>query len=104
MANFSSADSALEVQFAFEHWRVLNECVRWNAWEIGQLVRASPAAKRAAKVIGMGKLSASALTASVGGGLWLARTAATYGAPPQTGQDCLQTVTMRRRMPADADT
>ena len=54
------------VQRAFEHWRELDEHMRWCDRQIGQHVRASPAAKRATKVIGIGELGASALTAGVG--------------------------------------
>ena len=56
----------LVLQRAFEHWRELDEHLRWCDRQVGQHVRASPAAKRAAKVIGIGELGASALMASVG--------------------------------------
>jgi transposase len=51
---------------AFEHWRELDEHMRWCDAQVGQHVRSTPAAKRAAKVIGIGELGASAMTASVG--------------------------------------
>ena len=51
---------------AFEHWRELDEHMRWCDRQVGQHVRASPAAKRAAKINGIGELTASAMTASVG--------------------------------------
>ena len=51
---------------AFEHWRELDEQLRWCDRQVGQHVRASPAARRAAKITGIGELGASALTASVG--------------------------------------
>jgi transposase len=54
------------VQRAFEHWRELDEHLRWCDRQVGQHVRASPAAQRAAKIIGIGELGASALTAGVG--------------------------------------
>ena len=54
------------VQRAFEHWRELDEHLRWCDQQIGAHVRDSEAAKRAAKIIGIGELGASALTASVG--------------------------------------
>lgn len=51
---------------AFEHWRALDEHMRWCDQQVGQHVRSSPAAKRAAKITGIGELGASALSASVG--------------------------------------
>jgi transposase len=51
---------------AFEHWRELDEHLRWCDRQVGQHVRSSPQARRAAKVTGIGELGASALTASVG--------------------------------------
>jgi transposase len=54
------------VQRAFEHWRELDEHMRWCERQVGQHVRDSPAAQRAAKINGIGELGASALTASVG--------------------------------------
>ena len=53
------------VQQAYEHWRGLDERMRWCDQQIGAHVRSSPAAKRAAKVTGIGEISASALTAGV---------------------------------------
>ena len=54
------------LQRAFDHWRELDEHMRWCDRQVGQHVRSSPAAKRAAKIHGIGELSASAMTASVG--------------------------------------
>jgi transposase len=51
---------------AFEHWRELDEHMRWCDRQVGQHVRSSPQALRAAKITGIGELGASALTASVG--------------------------------------
>jgi transposase len=51
---------------AFEHWRELDEHLRWCDQQVGQHVRSSPEARRAAKIIGIGELGASAITASVG--------------------------------------
>jgi transposase len=51
---------------AFEHWRELDEHMRWCDQQVGQHVRTSSAAKRAAKITGIGELGASAYTASVG--------------------------------------
>jgi transposase len=56
----------LVLQRAFEHWRELDEHMHWCDRQVGQHVRSSPAAKRAAKITGIGELGASALTASVG--------------------------------------
>ncbi|HEY6355625.1 MAG TPA: IS110 family transposase [Burkholderiaceae bacterium] len=65
-SNELSTMARLVMQRAFEHWRELDEHMRWCDRQVGQHVRASPAAKRAAKVIGIGELGASALTAGVG--------------------------------------
>jgi transposase len=54
------------LQRAFEHWRELDEQLRWCDRQVGQHVRSSPAAQRAAKITGIGQLGASALTAGVG--------------------------------------
>jgi transposase len=64
--NELSGLARLVVQRALERWRELDEHMRWCDARIGQHVRSSEAAKRAAKVIGIGELGASALTASVG--------------------------------------
>jgi transposase len=65
-SNELSTMARMVMQRAFEHWRELDEHLRWCDRQVGQHVRASPAAKRAAKVIGIGELGASALTAGVG--------------------------------------
>ncbi|HEY3046927.1 MAG TPA: IS110 family transposase [Polaromonas sp.] len=65
-SNELSATARLVVQRALEHWRELDEHLRWCDRQVGQHVRSSPVAKRAAKVIGIGELGASALTACVG--------------------------------------
>jgi transposase len=49
----------------FEHWRSLDERMRWCDRQIGAHVRSSDAAKRAAKITGIGEIGASAFTASV---------------------------------------
>jgi transposase len=51
---------------AFEHWRELDAHLRWCDQQVGHHVRSSAAAQRAAKVIGIGELGASALVAGVG--------------------------------------
>mgnify|MGYP001071297415 FL=1 len=64
--NELSSMARLVLQRASEHWRELDEHMRWCDRQVAQHVRSSPVAKRAAKVIGIGELSASALTAGVG--------------------------------------
>ena len=54
------------VQRELEHWRMLDEQMHWCDKQVGQHVRSSEAAKKAAKITGIGELGASALTASVG--------------------------------------
>ena len=61
-----STTARLVVQRAFEHWRELDEHMRWCDSQVGQHVRGSAQAKRAAKVTGIGELGASALVAGVG--------------------------------------
>ena len=56
----------LVVQRAFEHWRELDEHMKWCDQQIGAHVRGSDDAKRAAKIIGIGEIGASALIAGVG--------------------------------------
>jgi transposase len=65
-SNELSTTARLVLQRTFEHWRELDEHMRWCDRQVGLHVRSSPAAKRAAKVIGIGELGASALTAGVG--------------------------------------
>ena len=65
-SNELSAMARLVMQRAFEHWRELDEHLRWCDKQVGQHVRASSEARRAAKVFGIGELGASALTAGVG--------------------------------------
>ncbi len=55
----------MAVQQAYEHWRGLDERMRWCDQQIGAHVRSSEAAKRAAKISGIGQIGASALSASV---------------------------------------
>lgn len=65
-SNELSAMARLVLQRAFDHWRELDEHMRWCDRQVGQHVRSSPAAQRAAKITGIGELGASALTAGVG--------------------------------------
>jgi transposase len=65
-SNELSMTARLVIQRAFEHWRELDEHLRWCDRQIGQHVRCTPEAKRAAKVNGIGELGASALVAGVG--------------------------------------
>jgi transposase len=54
------------LQRALEHWRELDAHLKWCDQQVGQHVRDTPAAQRAAKIIGIGELGASALVAGVG--------------------------------------
>jgi transposase len=65
-SNELSATARLVLQRALDHWRELDEHLRWCDQQVGQHVRGSAEAKRAAKVIGIGEIGASALTAGVG--------------------------------------
>jgi len=65
-SNELSALARRVLQRTFDHWRELDEHMRWCDSQVGQHVRSSPAARRAAKITGIGELGASALTAGVG--------------------------------------
>jgi len=65
-SNELSTTARLVLQRAFEHWRELDAHMLWCDQQVGQHVRNTPAAQRAAKVIGIGEIGASALTAGVG--------------------------------------
>lgn len=65
-SNELSTTARLVLQRAFEHWRELDAHLLWCDRQVGQHVRATPAAQRAAKIIGIGEIGASALVASVG--------------------------------------
>ena len=65
-SNELSGTARLALQQALEHWRHLDEGMHWCDRQISQHVRSCDAARRAARVIGIGELGASALTASVG--------------------------------------
>ena len=65
-ANELSTTARRVLDGAFAHWRELDEHMHWCYQQVGQHVKASPAAQRAAKIIGIGELGASALTACVG--------------------------------------
>ena len=56
----------LVVQRAFEHWREIDEHLKWCDRQIGEHVRGSEEAQRAARINGIGQIGASALTAGVG--------------------------------------
>jgi transposase len=64
--NELSGTARLVLQRAFDHWRALDEQLRWCDQQVGLHVRSSPEAQRAAKLTGIGEIGASALTASVG--------------------------------------
>ena len=65
-ANELSGVARMALQDAFEHWRHLDDHMRWCDRQIGQHVRSSAAAKRAASINGIGEIGASAFTAGVG--------------------------------------
>ena len=55
----------MALQPAFEHWRGLDDRMQWCDRQISQHVHSCDAARRAARIVGIGKLGASAFTASV---------------------------------------
>ena len=65
-SNELSTRARLVVQRALEQWRELDEHMRWCDRQVGEHVRSSDDAKRAAKITGIGELGASALVGSVG--------------------------------------
>ena len=65
-SNELSGTARLVLQRALEHWRWLDEQMCWCDSQVGQHVRSSPQAKRAAKILGIGELGASATVAGVG--------------------------------------
>lgn len=65
-ANELSHTARLVLQEAFEHWRSLDDRLLWCERQIGQHVRASVQAQRAARITGIGDVTASAVTAGVG--------------------------------------
>ena len=65
-SNELSGMARLVLQEAFELWRQLDEHMRWCDRQIGQHVRNSAQAKRAARITGIGEVGASAFTAAVG--------------------------------------
>ena len=65
-SNELSGMARMALQEAFEHWRVLDDRLRWCDRQVGEHVRSSAAAQRAASITGIGALTASASTASVG--------------------------------------
>lgn len=65
-SNELSTQARWVLQRAFEHWRELDEHLRWCDRQAGAHVRGDPAAKRVARITGIGELGASALVAGVG--------------------------------------
>ena len=65
-SNELSGTARLVLQRAFDHWHELDEHLLWCDQQIGQHVRSTPEAKRAAKIIGIGEITASAMVAAVG--------------------------------------
>jgi len=64
--NELSGTARLVLQVAFEQWRELDAHLLWCDRQVGQHVRSTPQARRAAKITGIGELGASGLIASVG--------------------------------------
>ena len=56
-SNELSTMARLVLQRAFDHWRELDEHMRWCDQQVGRHVRSSPAAQRAAKLTGIGELA-----------------------------------------------
>ena len=64
--NEMSGMARLALERALEHWRELDEHLRWCDRQIGAHVRDSSQARQAAQVTGIGPIGASALVAGVG--------------------------------------
>ena len=64
--NELSGTARLVLQQAFDHWRELDAHLLWCDQQVGRHVRSCPQAKRAAKITGIGELTASAMSAAVG--------------------------------------
>ena len=64
-SNELSGVARLVLQQGLQHWRGLDEHMQWCDRQIGQHVRSCDDARRAARVIGIGEVGASAFTASV---------------------------------------
>ena len=65
-SNELSGRARLTVQRAFRQWRELDDHLRWCDQQIGEHVRHSEPARRAARILGIGPIGASATTAAVG--------------------------------------
>jgi transposase len=65
-SNELSTTARLVLQRAFDHWRELDAHLLWCDQQVGLHVRNTTAAQRAAKIIGIGEIGASALVAGVG--------------------------------------
>jgi len=65
-SNELSTTARLALQRAFDHWRELGAHRQWCDQQVGLHVRNTPAAQRAAKIIGIGEIGASALAGGVG--------------------------------------
>jgi transposase len=65
-SNELDARARLVLQSEQLHWQQLDEHMRWCDRQVGQHVRGSQEARRAARITGIGELGASALTAGVG--------------------------------------
>ena len=64
-SNELSGVARMALQQALDHWRGLDDAMQWCDRQIKEHVRSCDAARRAARVIGIGELGASAFTASV---------------------------------------
>lgn len=64
-SNELSGVARMALQQALDHWRGLDDAMQWCDRQIKEHVRSCDAARRAARVIGIGELCASAFTASV---------------------------------------
>ena len=64
-SNELNGTARLAVQEALAHWRALDERMLWCDRQISQHIRSCDAAKRAARIVGIGAIGASAFTASV---------------------------------------
>ena len=65
-SNTLTAQARWVLQRAFDQWRELDEHLHWCDQQIGQHVRSSEDARRAATITGIGPIGASALVATVG--------------------------------------
>ena len=65
-SNELSGTARLVLKEAFAHWRALDDKLLWCDQQVGRHLRSSIDARRAARITGIGELTASAMTAGVG--------------------------------------